>query len=120
MHRFSARREQVPPRGADVRAAQLREVHDAGEEEAVRVEATAPRHALCVLNSHEKSQSFIVTEHRDRHDICDPVVGVEAQVCEDLLETAVREEEARDVAACIFVKHVLEHLTVCEGGAVVC
>ena len=47
-HRFSARREQVPPRGADVRAAQLREVHDAGEEEAVRVEA--PRHALCVFN----------------------------------------------------------------------
>ena len=47
-YRFSARREQVPPRGADVRAAQLREVHDAGEEEAVRVEA--PRHALCVFN----------------------------------------------------------------------
>ena len=47
-YRFSALREQVPPHGADVRAAQLREVHDAGEEEAVRVEA--PRHALCVFN----------------------------------------------------------------------
>jgi len=46
----SARREQVPPHGADVRAAQLREVHDAGEEEVVRVEARR-RHALCVFNT---------------------------------------------------------------------
>lgn len=43
---FSARREQVPPRGPDVLAhAQLREVHEEGEEEAVREEATAARHA---------------------------------------------------------------------------
>jgi hypothetical protein len=49
--RFSARREQVPPRGPDVLAhAQLREVHEEGEEEAVREEATAARHARSMFN----------------------------------------------------------------------
>lgn len=48
---FSARREQVPPRGPDVLAhAQLREVHEDGEEEAVREEATAACHARSTFN----------------------------------------------------------------------
>ena len=50
----SARGEQVPPRGADVLApvAQLREVHDAGEEEKVGVEARGARHARAGSRAH--------------------------------------------------------------------
>jgi hypothetical protein len=50
----SARGEQVPPRGADVlaRVAQLQEVHDAGEEEQVGVEARGARHARAGSRAH--------------------------------------------------------------------
>jgi hypothetical protein len=63
---------------------------------------------------------LVVAKRRNRHQVHDAVVGVEAQGGEHVQEVAVGEEEPGYVAAGILIEDVLQHLPVVQNTAGCC